>query len=122
MFTMYSDSDVTALDKDLDDVLAKHDALPASVMLHALANLIETEARKLATLHENAERPLHEPDLVNRLETCAGIIDHTNPRIQCRGETGMHRLYEGTRAELETAQADIEALRARIADLESADA
>lgn len=119
MFSFYSDSDVKEMGDALEKVLADYAMIPPAMQMHIMTWVGTDLARKLATAAQKNERTLHEPDLVNNLETWAGVIDHTSPTIQCRGETTMHRCFEEANARADRLEAELATLRGYVADLET---
>lgn len=96
MFQAYTDSDITTFHRKLEDLLEEARAtLPEEMVQMVLARTGQDSARRWAQAQAEAGRPLPPRfDLVHSLETWTGIVDHADPKLQCRGETAVHRLLE----------------------------
>lgn len=97
MLNIYSSDDIEEVHAGLEQA-RKTSRIPNIEFARALLQYAEEIVRDEAKKHKAADRPLHEPDFVRLAETIAGIVDHTNPRLQNRGLTGCHEELQEMRA------------------------
>lgn len=87
MFSCYSDQEIHAIGHKTREILSQDDGVPLQMRLYAMVQELTRVAR------EHDWEFVSRYDLVNAVDTLAGVIEHNSAAIQCRGETPVHRSY-----------------------------
>lgn len=94
MFSFYSDQEVHDICNKTRDILGQNDGVPLQMRLYAMVQELTRAAR------EHDWEFVSRYDLVNAVDTLAGVIDHNSAAIQCRGQTAVHRSYDDAQSDV----------------------
>lgn len=105
MFGFYTSSDESQVRDEIAAAVRKgQEVIPADRLVFSLICQATEMARQIDW---SRVKYACRSDYVNSAETLAGVIDHNEPKLQCRGQTSLHDAVEEANSDIKILIAEL---------------